>query len=401
MISAPKRHAPLVGINTAMSIRYKTSILNPDGSVAKTRPWKNNLILDQGMNEIVNLGATWLWQVAAVGTGTTVVKRPGGGLTFARAGTTITASGTFFGSGDVGRLFKFNSGEEVYITAFTDVTHVETATSGTIASTGGTVWYVNQVGLVTESKRTQTYRTESGDNSTTFDGETLTHQRTFLFSAEGAGVTYTEIGWSWSMSAGNNLFGRDVIPGGGDTLITGQQYLVVVQMTTKVAPITPQAVSDVGSGGFNTAGTLMVESVEGALSAVASTGAPTWFNASDPGNTALEVSSNVQLTTMTCRAASATWSQRVTITTANVAQPAGTAKTLNSLGYTAGNFRLDFSGTFGVTEANGDIFGFTFYRTGGPSGIIISVKFTTTQTKANTHALTVTFRKSWSRTLVN
>lgn len=390
-------------LRTGMAIRYKTSILNPDGSVASTRPWKRNLILDQGLNNMAagNLVCA-LWNAAAVGTGTTPVKRDGAGTSFSKTGATITADMAFFGSADVGRLFKFDSGEEFYITTYTSDTQVDVAGAGDVGASQGTVWYVNQTGLATETARTSTKTTDPGDNGTTFDGETLTHQRTFLFAAVGGPVTLTEIGWSGSGSPGGNLFGRDLIPGGGDSLLTGQQLKVVVQMTTQISPIVQTAVGNVGTG-YDTSGVFMIESVCAAISAVDSSGNTTTLNqAAKPfSGVVLEPAS----ANLGCRAVMVDWTQQTSPTTAVVNLPATTVPiALTSLGYTSGNFYVDCSGTFIVSAAVGDIYGFIFNSLPFGSSadhIIVSQKLTTPLAKANTHTLSVTFRRSWQRILVN
>src|SRR5690606_11548336 len=152
---------------------------------------------------------------AVVGTGTDPVRRDSGAVTLSRAGTTVTASAGFFEAADVGRLLKMDTGEDMRVISFASSTSVEVDTSRPIAATPGTVWYVNQTALVSESKRSNTYSTDGGANGSTFLVDTWTHKRTFVFSAEAGPVVYREIGWSWTNTVGANLFGRDLLAGAG------------------------------------------------------------------------------------------------------------------------------------------------------------------------------------------
>ncbi len=222
--------------HAAASVRYRLEILDAAGLLVHRVPWKRNLILDQGLDAVAVRGWVQNFDYAVAGTGTTATRRDSGAITVSRAGTTLTASAGFFEAADAGRLFKFDTGEEVRISSYTDGTYVETVTSGTIVSAEGTVWYVNQTALATETKRTGTLSTDSGDNGSSFLVDTWTHKRSFIFSAESGSVNYREVGWSATNTPGNNLFGRDLLAGGGVNLVSGQQLKVTVEMSVKIGP---------------------------------------------------------------------------------------------------------------------------------------------------------------------
>ncbi len=379
---------PSASIFTGAAVRYKTSVLNPDGSVARTRDFKKNLILDQGLNLVATTAWADCFLRCAVGTGTTVTQRDSGAVTFTRSGTTVLASAGFFESADTGRLLKLDSGEEMYLT-FTDATHCESNISGALGASAGTVWYVNQTGLTTESTRTGTVSTDGGDNGTSFSVDTLTHKRTFLFPAVGANVTYNEIGWSNTAGAGANLFGRDLIPG-GDALLIGQQYKVVVQLLLKISPVASTAAGDVGNNGFNTAGDCNHEYILDAYSKVISNGT----SAAGILEPSINSSCGVVAGAFTLLAAPSF--------TSLGASPLAFVNLTNAA-YTNGNFYRDSSGTFALAQGNSaDLRALVFGNNVSTDvGRMFSLRFTNAQTKDSSHTLTVTLRKSWGRTLVN
>jgi hypothetical protein len=132
----------------------------------------------------------------AVGTGTTPTYVDSGVITATAATTTVTASSAFFTSGMTGYLIKFDSGEERYIT-FVDTTHATLSSSLTIGSpTLFTVYAVNQTGLDTETKRSNTYLTGAGNCGTSWTSTTSAQMRTYDFSVEGSNINYSELGWS-------------------------------------------------------------------------------------------------------------------------------------------------------------------------------------------------------------
>lgn len=376
-----------LNICTTAAVSYQTSILNADGSLARRRVFKKNLILDQGLDLVATTQWCDCFNYCAVGTGTDPTRRDSGAITFTRAGTTITASAGFFSAADVGRLLKWNTGEEVYISAYTSPTVVSSVSTGTIAAAIGTVWYVNQTALTTESTRTNSLSADGGANGTTFSVDTYTHQRTFLFAAVGANVTYNEIGWS--PAPAGSLFGRDVIPG-GDTLLVGQQYKVVVKLILKISPVAPAAQANVGNNGFNTAGQFNHEYIGNAYSIVNSGGA-TIAGSMDPAaafNCGLLAGAFTLLAAVSYTSASLTPLYHLGMT---------------NLTYTNGNFYRDAQCIFPVGSANSTdlravIFGVPYY---GDIYRNFSVSFTTPQTKDSLHTVKITLRKSWGRTLVN
>jgi hypothetical protein len=393
------RDARRAGVGLGLAVNYSLAVLNADGSVAGTRARKRNLILDSGLDLVASQMLANLFSVAVVGTSATPVKRDSGAITFTRAGNVVTASANFFEAADVNRLLKFDSGEEMYVTAFTDAQSVTVNVAGALAASEGTVWYVNQTGLLAEAKRTNVYGTDSGDNGTTFVAvsKTFVHKRTFIFSAEAAGVTYREIGWSHTATAGNNLFGRDSITG-GIALAAGQQLKVVVELTVAISPNAPTAYANVIAG-WSQNGTCGVESVpEPATSGryiacVAASGATLQTNS----NQVFEGAS-----TPFCVLASggeaivAMGTAAVNVTGRIITKGAAPAA------YVQGSRYRDKVASFTVAEANSAnirSLGITSDAFGDVR--CFRVLLNAAETKDSEHTLTLTFRLSWGRQLVN
>ncbi len=102
--------------------------------------------------------------------------------------------------------------------------------------TGTTPVTASDTGLQSEAKRTTTHYTASGGCGYSDTGATRKLWRTFDFSTESGNVNYSELGWSYSDSAGANLFSRALISGGTISLTAGQSLRVVYELSITVAP---------------------------------------------------------------------------------------------------------------------------------------------------------------------
>lgn len=384
VISAPQLGA---------AVHYSVNVLNPDGTVARRIPRKKNLILDSGLDLVASNPWAYLTLYAAAGTGTDPVRRDTGAINLSRSGTTVTADAGFFEAADVGRLIKFDSGEEMYVTAYTDTTHVEVDQSGTIAAGPGTVWYVNRTGLAAETKRTNTYGSNSGDNETTYVGGTFTMKRTFVFAAEAGSVTYNEIGWSPINTSGNNLFGMDIISGGA-SLSAGQQLQVVVQLSITLSPQNPQVYTNVITG-WSQNGQFGIESVplndSRVISYVDTTGAP---QIQISGKAAFEGDGTKQICLSTdTTALSAITGSNINVT--GIIKENEAAKQI----YVSGSFYRDFIVSFAVGEGNSAAIRSIVVDNGALR--IFRVLLDAAETKDSAHTLSITFRLSWGRVLTN
>lgn len=104
--------------------------------------------------------------------------------------------------------------------------------------TGTTPPAVTDIGLGSETRRSITYLTGAGNCGYSDVGSTRTLLRTFEFPTETSPVNYTELGWSYSESAGSNLFSRTLISGGTVSLVSGQSLRVVYSLSITVSPST-------------------------------------------------------------------------------------------------------------------------------------------------------------------
>lgn len=390
---------------TGLAGRYKVQVINPDGSVANERPWANNLILDQGLNQVcdgtTNLGACF--SRCAVGTGTTPTYTDSGAITVTISAGTATASAPFFSAGMVGMLLNANTGEQQYITAFTSTTVVSVGGSNSVVAQLFTVWAVNQVGLVTEVKRTNTYLTGVGNCGTTNNTGAATRvlKRTFDFTAEVAPQNYEELGWSYTSSAGNNLFSRVLITGGTVTVLASQQLRVIYELSVVISPAvsTGQTLSISGwpvapattTDGDYIANAQGFSSDFGGLSTVGTDGSTTSGGRTrclEPwaGNTLYDV-----------RLASGS-----TLPAFNAAYTGGTETSQSSAtlsSYTPGNFYRDIVSLWQAANGNRtDIRGIVFID---QDQDIATFVFDEAQTKDNTHLLELTWRRYANRILVN
>lgn len=255
-----------VGIPINVTMRIATQILDPQGKVIAERPFKSNLILDSGLNgmaldtSLTNNGdPAASFRYCHVGSGTNPTSIASGAITFTQAAFALLASAPFFTSAMVGGLFKYgvgSAGQEIYITAFIDSTHVTLGTSGTVASpTVGTVWQVQATILQTEISRVNTYRTLGGDCFTTCVSPTAVMQRTFNFGVQGSTININEIGWG---SLNNTTIGGRIVLPSTDVVAAGNSYLVILQLTITFAPAAITAVSNVGTN-IDTSGNAMIE----------------------------------------------------------------------------------------------------------------------------------------------
>jgi hypothetical protein len=387
--------------HAGMGVEFEVFIINPDGSEYQVGKKQKNLLLDTGLDKIgAGKGVCQCFENAAVGTGTNPVLKDSGSITASQTTTTVTASAGIFAAGDVGALLKFDSGQEVYITAFTSSTVVTVSVSQTVASSLFTIWYVNQTGLQTESKRTNTYGSGASDNQSTFSTDTWTHQRVFIFAAEVGSVTYQEIGWSDIASAGANLFGRALFLS-PPSLSVGQQLKVTMQLSVKWSPSSITSVADVGGGsGYSTAGNMMTESVLASVSSASasyvqnpsgSTGSPNgWMDPSFAASPSV-VAFAILRGTITLNSAISS-----TSVPSNPAAGLYNPSSAAAASYTAKNFFRDVTYTFNLATANGaDHYGICLGQRNW------TLLFTSPQTKDSSHTLTFTVRYSWGRILVN
>lgn len=374
----------------AACVHYQTRILNADGTIFRERAFKKNLILDQGLNQVASTQWVGAFRYAVLGGGTSPTSRDSGVVTVTLAGGVLTASAGFWDASDVGRLFKADSGEEVYISGYTSPTVAATLSGLSFTAEEGTVWYVNDTSMDNELSRTGNYTAGGANNGSTWANPTITHKRTFIFPAVGGSTTYREIGWSPSASAGANIFGRDLIPGGGDTLSTGQQYQVVCRLQITLSPVTITPATNVG-GAFDTTGDYNFQALFGG----------TGFSQIDTnGNHISGTPGSLEpmMENVACSTEPTTFTLLSAPTDGAHGGSGGNTVAGTVAGYSSGTFTRTAAFVFSIAISNYDVFGFSF---GAGNSRCLSQLFDAEQTKANTHSLTITLRVSWGRTLTN
>lgn len=230
--------APEFGLG--LSNRFKVQVVER-GQIVYETPFTSNLILDTGLDQLVQRSIPELFTYCVIGTGQTPVEDPSGAITATTSGTTVTASSSFFSTTDVGKLLRFNTGEKSKITGYIDPFTVTVADNLNVTTpTGFSLWRVNQTALTSEVKRSGTYLPGVGNCGTTTSSDgVVTMQRTYDFTAETTTVQYAEVGFSHTSSAGANINMRGLIPGGPITIVPGQQIRVVYFFRVRLSPITP------------------------------------------------------------------------------------------------------------------------------------------------------------------
>ena len=390
-------------INSGMGVtgRYKVQVVDSAGRVIEDRPWKNNLVLDQGLNQLCNGTASLAscFTSCAVGTGTTPTYVDSGAITVNILAGTATASAGIFTAGMVGELLVTDDGKEQYITAFSSSTSVSVSGSNSAVAQLFTVWAVDQTGLATEVKRTNTYLTGSGNCGTTSNVGTgvRTLKRTFDFSAEVSPQNYTELGWSYTNTAGSNLFSRVLITGGTVSVLASQQLRVVYELSILVTPNTARAETAPITGwpvspATNTDGDYLANSdgfgsdSGNPLSTVSTSGASGGAAFLEPS-----VYAFVRLcsgSTMPAFGSGYTQGAQNQMTSGAFAS------------YTSGSFYRDFTATWIAASADRtDIRGISFGSEGG--GTMAVFIFDQSQTKDDEHLLEITWRRSVARIITN
>lgn len=397
--------------NAGLSGRFRVSVVGKDGNVKERLPWKENLIMDGGLDGLATRSIADSFYYCAVGTGTTAVKEDSGAITMSRSGTTVTASAAIFSAGDVGSVIKADSGEEMTIDSFTSTTVVETVESGTITSTEFTIYDVDQDSLDTEVVRNNAFLTGAGNCGTSIASDTLTHKRTYDFPAEVGTVNYEEAGVSWAASAGANLFSRflfgtTVSVDSGESIRVEYELTVTLGLASSAAaaptitgwPISPATGTD-GDEQFQAVG----------MSSVTTLGASSSFESNskhcnEPYAKSSTVGAVDNLTMWVSSSAAALAAFNGTPADRTTGLTVGT---LASASYVAGTFYRDHHCDLARSEGNGSIrcYGWghaeTLTSEAADAGTGYVFLFDEDQTKLSTHTLRLTIRKTWGRTLTN
>lgn len=372
----------LAAPHQSAAIHYTLEIIEADGSARLAQPRKKNLILDAGLDSIGTYSRRWydVCYRCVCGTGTTPTKRDSGAVTFTRAAATVTASAGFFEAEDVGRLLKFDSGAEMYITGFTSATAVTVSASGTLAASEGTVWYVNQTALAAEIANVRTDN-EGRPISSTYAAGTLTNTWRATFPVVGGVTVIREIGWiSSSNETPDILFGRDLLAGAGVTLVAGQQLRVTIELQVQIGPLTAQPYANVVTGWTANGQQMLISSATDAGAA------DTVYRKGPLFETVLV----------------GTDSGALAYVSDTPPEPAGllSAAYVSPQGYTAGTFRQVRRAVFGPDAFDSAAIR-SLYVGNTTNSALFRVRLDAAEAKTATQSLTLDFVASWGRTLVN
>lgn len=234
-----------LGFKTSASVEFQIAVLDRRGRVVRRLPKRRNLILNSGLDAIGNHTADWRTAINAVevGTGALVTKRASGSIEISANAGALTADAGFFVAQDVGRILKLNSGEEYLISGYTSPTSATSTNLTNAAASPGAIHYVNLTGLVNPTERSTTVA-PGGTRVSTWDGglKTMTHTIVLLTPILAAPRVYTEIGWSWTGTSGQPLFGcAPITP--SINLGVGQRLSVTISLVVKPAPVEVTAVN--------------------------------------------------------------------------------------------------------------------------------------------------------------
>lgn len=377
---------------------------NTDRKVNWDSGVRRNLILDSGLNYMCNpaYGSAFdsigrCFSRCWVGTGTTPTVVDSGAITVTIDGAgNATASGAFFTAGMVNQLLNCDTGEQQYITAFTDSTHVTVSGTNVVAAQLFAVYAVNQTGMVTPTKSTETYLTGTGNCGTADSGSAgdrhRTMYRTYDFTAEVANINYTELGWTSTGQPSSALWSRTLVTGGTVTVLIGQALRVYYSVNTVFNPSvsTPGTLAVTGwpvAPAVTTDGDYGISFIE--IDTVTTAGTTTSGSGTALDPRGYSSNKQIQLSTATTYP---TWGSPFPST--NAAWGAGV-----QAAYVAGSFEVNYSYTFLVGAANRtDWRQVQFGQLGGAcAGFVLDEA----QTKDNLHTLTLSVRMTYSRIFTN
>jgi len=406
---------------------YKVAVVDAKTKevVWEQKEWRKNLILNRGMQEVVNRSWDQCFFAGYCGTSNSANYLDSGLSTAASdaaGNVTIAGGGTFaFASpADVGNVLKWDTAQEHRVASVSSgsTAFVVPAPGGAgIAAGEFTMFYTSRTALVSESRRTSTYLTGSPNCVSSRTGNLLQMRRTFDFAAESGPVTYNEVGVGWNITpfTANTTFARIVLPV-GVPLIAGQQLRLIYQLNLFVSPIVATAGSMVVTGWpvaptVNTDGTFSAQFI--GMNNVFTTGNQSTYdgggNSNEPGISVIaRCTMWISETSTALSAYASTPPARLfggnspTVSSGNGILPSQVDNVTGSVAYStvkratwptgAANSTLIRSVGIGIDNNSNftdptDKSGFAFV-------------FNSPQTKANTQTLTINIKYTWSRLFV-
>lgn len=382
--------------NLALQGRIEAEVIDAEGNVTARYGPTPNLLLNQGMDKIPMTFICDLFNYAAKGTGTLVTKTAVANSTTQTA-STLVGTGNPFVSGMVGMTAVFIDGAHVglqqTIIGFTDANTLTLSGNGSYSGHVA-IYATNQTGLVAEAgNRSNTYSATAGDNSSTTSAAVRTNKRTFIFDADTAGTTYTEVGFSDVGTAGNNLNIRvDISSGGGITVPINQRLKLSYSMTITVSPSTSTAID-------------LATVITDSGNVMSSNKNANWII--ETFATSRIATDGFTDSTLACLEPAAAQNMALSSDTAALVFNGNTVRGTNETSvpltvqgsYANGSYQQIFQGVFDITDANrSDLRSLMLYFPNSMTAIITYL-FAVAQTKDSSHALSLVWTFTWGRTL--
>ena len=243
------------GFNQELRGFYKASVVKSDTNeiVWEQPEWKNNLILNQGMDQIYTSALVDLMTYAVAGLGSRPNSVDGGSSEITQSGANVylnvrtgladftSATSTYAAAVQVGDMLKYANNSESRVTTVTDAYNLVVTPSYTF-TVGQTfdVWKTSQVGIELEASRSTSYLGGSGYCGSTTVGNVVTHRRTYDFPIETSAASYNEAGVAWAAAVSpTNVFSRFLLSPAVEVGI-GFKLRIAYDLQSTWLPSTPQ-----------------------------------------------------------------------------------------------------------------------------------------------------------------
>lgn len=407
------------GINQSLQGFYKAAVVNSKTKeVTWESDWSKNLILNQGMDAVYSqlLGDLTLYGIC--GTGTRPNSISGETSEITQSGATVylnvttglanftSSNGTYAASVQIGDVLKYANNSESMVTTVTDGFNLQVTPSYTF-STGQTfvIWKTSQVGLETETKRSNNYVTGTDNCGTTTNVNVRTWRRTYDFTTEVSTANYNELGVGWASSGATNVFSR-ILLGSPITVDIGFNLRVVYDLVGIFTP-TASVFSTASIGGWPVApavNTIGSESLQNFLTSTVNTSGTTTDTSAILDPAFLTTTGPVYVSLFVSPSSSslsnfATGSDRST-------NAGWTTSVMSKASYVASSYYVDKTGVLPIGTGNRtDLRSVGIGRLAGVQTPAQAVNnacvflFNQTQSKNSSQTLSITYRSSWTRTL--
>lgn len=421
----------------------------------------NNLILNQGLDEIAYRPITELFACCAIGTGTTDTKktntpntgslktgngydvnllwskasRNGSLVTFPRVSTSFPISGSVVKTGDIGNIIKINNDNIFRIASLTGSNQARSCSvlnlngsvpTGSSSNNDYTIYFTNQVSMSNETQRCG--QNSDGNNfppasggygtssySSIYSSNTIVHNRQYNFATAlvDSSTPIREVGFAWlPFSNSPTLFSRVRLSSGSagnqiSPVKAGQSVNVYYSLYVVMSPTTAQTGS-VNLNGSNKAGNSQLNLY--GMSKVGSSGLTTYFDGGLHGNEPYffnqknkfglpSTYNNLYVFTSTNSGSSPTWGTKILRSQNYVTKSIQKTPVYRRV-YPTSSYGYSISkvATFNDTESNNS--NWRSFGVGIQTGSnLMSFVFVNQQNKQNGYLLSISQSFNWNRIL--